>query len=74
MFLCKPSCCRPKPTFLSPRAYFFVAPSPSFFVAPSGSEGSLGTCVPRDDILGRRREGSEGCLAIVRLDKVGGLF
>jgi len=34
MFLCKPSCCRPEPTF---------------FVAPSGSEGSLGTYVPRDD-------------------------
>ena len=27
MFLCKLFCCRPEPTFLSPRAYFFVAPS-----------------------------------------------
>ena len=47
---------------MSSRAYFYVTPSPSlsprahflspralFFVAPSGSEGSLGTCVPRED-------------------------
>jgi hypothetical protein len=78
--LCKLPCCRPEPTFLSPRgvrgvprAYFFVAPrlkprgppslffvAPSpflcrpehpFFVAPSASEGSLGTCVPREDTV-----------------------
>jgi hypothetical protein len=67
MFLCRPSCCHTE---------LFFRPEP-FFVAPSVSEGSLGTCVPRDDFPkrrserseeGRRPERSDGCLAIARQD------
>ena len=43
----KPSCYPPSPFFCRPEAQ---------------AEGSLGTCVPRDDIPGRRPERSEGCL------------
>jgi len=49
--------------FVAPSLFFIVTPSLPFFVAPSASEGSLGTYAPREDILGRRPERSEGSLA-----------
>jgi hypothetical protein len=49
----------------------FLSPEPPFFCRPERSEGSLGACVPRDDIPGRRPERSEGCLANARQDRVG---
>jgi hypothetical protein len=47
---------------------------PSCCRPEASAEGSLGTCVPRDDIPGRRPERSEGCTACARQDKVGGAF
>jgi hypothetical protein len=61
MFLYKSSRCHPETTFLSPEANFLCRPEPLSFVTPSGSEGSLGTCVPRDDKKGSvPRENSMG--------------
>ena len=39
----------PRAPLCHPEPLSFVAPS-LLFVTPSGSEGSLGTCVPLDDI------------------------
>jgi len=48
---------------LLPRAYFFCLPEPTFFCLPERSEGSLGTCVPRDYKKGSvlRDDTVEGC-------------
>ena len=56
MFLRKLFCCRPEPTFLSPRAKRGVSP--------------WGHHLERRE-EGRRPERSEGCLAIARQDKKG---
>jgi hypothetical protein len=50
----EPLFCRPeRPPFCRPERPLFVAPSAPFFCRPEAqAEGSLGTCVPRDDMVG----------------------